>query len=175
LGCHNATPLFQEIKAQGFTGRPSIVYRALQGWRQPEATLPADGRKLPHPIPSPRQVSGWLLELANPPNDPQEALRQQTFITRLCERQTEINTARSLANEFIRRVGQRQAGALSAWLTQVKDSAIQELRSFATGLQQDLAAVSAALDLPWSNGQTEGQVNRLKCIKRMMYGRASFE
>jgi hypothetical protein len=56
-----------------------------------------------------------------------------------------------------------------------KDSAVQELRSFATGLQQELAAVSAALDLPWSNGQTEGQVNWLKCIKRMMYGRASFE
>jgi transposase len=49
------------------------------------------------------------------------------------------------------------------------------LRGFAIGLRRDWAAVSAALELPWSNGQTEGQVNKLKLLKRQMYGRASFE
>ena len=50
-----------------------------------------------------------------------------------------------------------------------------EMRRFAAGLKPDLTAVKAALSLPWSNGQTEGQVNRLKRIKRQMYGRASFD
>jgi transposase len=47
--------------------------------------------------------------------------------------------------------------------------------SFAKGIKQDLIAVTNALTLPWSNGQTEGQVNRLKLIKRQMYGRANFD
>ena len=49
------------------------------------------------------------------------------------------------------------------------------ISSFANGLQRDLTAVSAGLSLPWSNGQVEGQINRLKLIKRSMYGRASFD
>jgi transposase len=52
---------------------------------------------------------------------------------------------------------------------------MEPLKQFAKGLKQDLAAVTNVLSLPWSNGQTEGQVNRLKLIKRQMYGRASFD
>jgi transposase len=50
-----------------------------------------------------------------------------------------------------------------------------EMRGFARSLRRDLAAVRAAFTLPWSNGQTEGHVNRLKYLKRQMYGRASVE
>jgi transposase len=61
---------------------------------------------------------------------------------------------------------------LDAWLTKTDQS---ELRSFAESLRKDLRAVRAALTLPWSNGQTEGQVHRLKLIKRQMQGRAKFD
>ncbi len=54
-------------------------------------------------------------------------------------------------------------------------SVCEALKQFAKGIKQDLAAVTNALSLPWSNGQTEGQVNRLKLIKRQMYGRANFD
>ena len=66
----------------------------------------------------------------------------------------------------------RKAGELERWLA---DAAESELRSFADGLRQDEAAVRAALRLPWSNGQTEGQITRLKLIKRQMFGRAKHD
>ncbi len=61
---------------------------------------------------------------------------------------------------------------LEIWLCSVEESTLPELQSFAKGIQQDKAAVLAGLTLPWSNGPLEGHVNRLKLIKRSMYGRA---
>ena len=72
-------------------------------------------------------------------------------------------------------VRQRQAEKFEAWLLQAAASGIPELVSFVAGLERDKAAVVAALSLPFSNGQVEGQVNRLKLIKRCMYGRAKFD
>jgi transposase len=63
---------------------------------------------------------------------------------------------------------------LADWLKEAEASEIGELRSFAASIQQDQAAVQAAITEPWSNGPVEGQVNRLKVIKRSMYGRAGF-
>ena len=64
---------------------------------------------------------------------------------------------------------------LVAWLERADASSVPEVRSFAAGLRRDRAAVHAALSSPWSNGQTEGQINRLKCLKRQMYGRAKLD
>lgn len=72
-------------------------------------------------------------------------------------------------------VRERQAARFDAWLLRATDSGIGELQSFVAGLERDKAAVVAALSLPFSNGQVEGQVNRLKLIKRMAYGRAKFD
>ena len=72
-------------------------------------------------------------------------------------------------------VRQRQPERLEAWLAEVTATDIVALRSFARGLQADYPAVYAALGLPWSNGRTEGHVNRLKCLKRQMYGRAKLD
>jgi transposase len=69
-------------------------------------------------------------------------------------------------------VRERQVGELDRWLA---DAARSELRSFANGLRQDEAAVRAALQLRWSSGQTEGQITRLKLIKRQMFGRAKHD
>ena len=70
---------------------------------------------------------------------------------------------------------ERQAENLDAWFKEASISAVPEVRTFAVGLRRDEAAVRAALTLPWSNGQVEGQVNRLKTIKRKIYGRGSFD
>jgi transposase len=61
---------------------------------------------------------------------------------------------------------------LEGWLT---TAATSGLAPFARGVRQDLPAVRAALELPWSTSPVEGQINRLKTIKRQMYGRAGFE
>ena len=70
---------------------------------------------------------------------------------------------------------ERTGEAFDAWLTRANDSGIPELDRFARGLTDDPAAVEAGLTLEWSNGQTEGQVNKLKLLKRQMYGRANFD
>lgn len=63
---------------------------------------------------------------------------------------------------------------LDCWLDQAEKSGIREMRSFALGVRRDYNAVIAAIVLPWSQGQTEGQVNDLKTLKRAMYGREGF-
>ena len=72
-------------------------------------------------------------------------------------------------------VRERQSESLLSWLEDATRSGIDALKGFAKGIKQDLEAVTNALSLTWSNGQTEGQVNRLKLIKRQMYGRANFD
>lgn len=69
----------------------------------------------------------------------------------------------------------RQESVLSGWVEDAIATGIRALVGFATGLLQDLTAVRNALRYPWSSGQTEGQVNRLKCLKRQMFGRANFD
>ena len=86
----------------------------------------------------------------------------------------EIVTAFHLAQDFRVMIEQRQSEKLDVWLTRAEQSRIVEFERFAVSLRADYAAVKAALSFSWSNGQVEGQVNRLKLIKRQMYGRASF-
>ena len=63
----------------------------------------------------------------------------------------------------------------AAWLVDAQACGVRAVETFAAGLQQDEAAIKAALTLPWSSGQAEGQINKLKLIKRQMYGRANFD
>ncbi len=87
----------------------------------------------------------------------------------------EIAAAHPLAQEFAAMVRARKPESLPGWLSSAKESGVPELHGFALGLERDLAAVTAGLSSTWSNGQTEGQVNRLKLVKISMYGRARFD
>jgi transposase len=79
-----------------------------------------------------------------------------------------------LTDQFVGMVRKQVARPLAEWLASAEKSASPELRGFAKGVRLDEAAVAAAMTEPWSNGQVEGQVNRLKAIKRQMFGRAGF-
>ena len=80
-----------------------------------------------------------------------------------------------MAHQFARMVHDRQADSLDGWIERTCGADVpHELTVFAEGLLPDYEAVKGALSLEWSNGQVEGQVNRLKMIKRQMYGRAGF-
>lgn len=85
-----------------------------------------------------------------------------------------IGAARKLALWFFALVRERRSGELEAWIAAVENSGVADLKNFAKGLLRDKDAVVSGVSLEWSNGQTEGQVNRLKLIKRQIYGRASF-
>jgi transposase len=179
-GCHNATVLWRELRAQGFRGCRTLVNRAIQPWRPASshggrrASRPSPSRSPALPIPSPRQVSGWLLDLDRAADEDTQAHRQ-ALVEQLCEANPAIKTAQGLANTFVRLLKDHQGPAFPGWLEQALHSGLPEVQGFARGLQHEQAAVLAALTEPWSNGQVEGQINRLKCLKRQMYGRANFD
>ena len=100
---------------------------------------------------------------------------EQQALERMKQADEKVAQAYTLGQCFIDMVQERQSESLLPWLEDTSRSGIDALKGFAKGIKQDLAAVTNALSLPWSNGQTEGQVNRLKLIKRQMYGRASFD
>ncbi len=93
----------------------------------------------------------------------------------LCTAQPAIATATELANDFGSLLRSRDGAALDGWLQDAKASGVSELRHLALSLERDYGAVKAALELPYSNAQLEGQINRLKLIKRSAYGRAKFD
>ena len=130
----------------------------------------ATARPAPAPVPSPRQVKWWLL--GAPDNLTEE---QRTYVRRLAAAVPLIATAQQLAQAFGRLVRKRDHAAQSGWLQQAEGSGVAELRAVAVGMRRDQAAIAAALVLPWSQGQTEGQVTRLKLLKRAMYGRGGLD
>jgi len=182
-GCHNAQQLWREIRSQGFAGQAANVRRYLAQWR-PEPGRP--GRPVrqdhgddapptlpmrqPTPVPSPRQAR-WLLLRAP------ETLTsdERTYRVALLDAEPTIREVQQLAVGFDALVRTRDAPGLIAWLERADASGVPEVRSFAAGIRRDRAAVDAALSVVWSNGQTEGQINRLKVLKRQMYGRAKLD
>jgi transposase len=173
-GCDNAALLWAELRARGFTGSAGSVRRFLGAWRttprrrgrQPRP--PAGRAPAPPPAPpSPRQVRWWLLQ--DPDQRPAE---RQAYLARLLHDCPTLQEASDLAREFGRLLRQRDAAAFDAWLDRAAGSDLAEFRNGAKGLRQDYAAVTAALRAPYSNGPTEGNVTRLKLVKRQMYGRA---
>ncbi len=95
-------------------------------------------------------------------------------LEQLCQHE-DLQQASTLAQEFRRMLKERQGEQLPDWLKLAKASQIPELKSFALGISRDYAAVSAAFSLPWSNGVVEGNINRLKYLKRQMFGRAHLD
>ena len=87
----------------------------------------------------------------------------------------DLALAYDLSQDFLRILRERKAGELPDWFRRAEESQLTELRSLAKGMQQDSAAIATACTLPWNQGQVEGQINRLKWLKRQMYGRARFD
>jgi transposase len=188
-GVQDAAVLWRALKAQGYTAGASMVRAFLGRWRlrPPGSGLgPARTGRRPHDAAtgaapartctcSPHRTR-WLLVR---PDLIRDATERQ-FIATVLELCPQIAQARTLVQEFSALIHERADGhehaevKLDAWLVLAEHSGIAALRGFAGGVRRDLAAVRAALTLEWSQGQTEGQVNRLKTLKRQMYGRASF-
>lgn len=124
----------------------------------------------PQSVPSPRRVA-WLL------SRPAEELNDEDrrYLGRLFELSPEIERAQSLAQRFISLMRERKSEDFDAWLREAEHSGVAEMKALAKGLKQDYAAVKAGLTYEWSNGQVEGQINRLKSVKRTMFGRANFD
>lgn len=177
-GCHNGNRLYREIEKQGYTGSKSLVGQWVAAQRQsdPKSSRPTkttSRKKSKPPVQRPwsARYAVWLM-LKEPD---QLAADKKVALTRMLETSVEVVRAYNFGQAFLRIVRQRLWKALDPWLEAVANSGLSPLQSLAASLQRDKAAVLAGLSLPWSNGQVEGQVNRLELIKRQMYGRAKFE
>jgi transposase len=169
-GCHNAAQLWRELVQLGFRGRPTTV-RAWAGQRR---------KTEPDPNAKPRTAQGavWKppsahrttrLLLADPAT---LAAADQAFLAHLLQAAPALARAAAAAKRlnllFRRKSNESLSDALAA-----ADETL--LAGFADSLRKDHEAVSAALDLPWTTSPAEGQINRLKMIKRTMFGRANLD
>jgi transposase len=175
-GCHNAVQLTQELTKHGFAGSYYMVRRCVADWRtenfvsRPELES-ITGNYKPLQRMSPIRVA-WLL--VKKPED--WSVEEQKFLEVLWQQCPKVKRAYELAQEFVKMVCKRESSLLNDWILQTHQPEVpHELRVFSGGLQRDFEAVKAALSFEWNNGQLEGQINRLKLIKRQMYGRAGFE
>ncbi len=170
-GCLNGALLEEEIREQGYAGGRTVVKDYIRYLRKHSelATSPRPRRERAASA-SPRELR-WLL--ARQPGDLDE--EQQARLHRLLATSTDVQQIHALLHNFHIMVRQKEHERLDWWLEQAQRSGIPEMKSFALGIRRDYGAVKAAIVLPWSQGQTEGHVNKLKTMKRAMYGRAGFE
>jgi transposase len=99
----------------------------------------------------------------------------QTRLAAICQRCSALQTLANHVRDFAAMMRNLTGGDLPQWMAKVLADDLPGLHSFIKGVQRDLAAVTAGLTLPWNSGAVEGQVNRVKMLKRQMYGRANFD
>ena len=164
-GITDAAALHAGLQAQGWTGSVQAVRRYVRPFRQRTAAPP------PAPaVPKARQITRWLL--SRPASlDPGEHAQLAGIRARCPHLDGLAAHITSFAEMMTNRTGEQQ---LPGWLTAVQADDQPHLHSFAAGIRRDQDAVTAGLTLPYSSGAVEGNVNRIKMLKRQMYGRAGF-
>jgi len=164
-GITDAAALHAELQAQGWTGSVQAVRRYVRPFRQRTAAPP------PAPaVPKTRQITRWLLSRPASLNPGDQA--QLAGIRARCPHIDALAAhITSFAEMMTNRTGEQQ---LPGWLAAVQADDQPHLHSFAAGIRRDQDAVTAGLTLPYSSGAVEGNVNRIKMLKRQMYGRAGF-
>jgi transposase len=171
-GYTSAAGLHRQLTAKGFRGSYCSVQRyvrrrlGLAGKKRERANA---ARPSDPPRPSPRQLS---FEWVRRPEDRKP--NEQRRIDAIRAGSDQLAAALGLADQFADLLRRRSCEALSDWLVKGEASCFPEIRGFVDGIRRDEAAVQNAVTETWSNGPVEGHVNRLKMIKRHMYGRAGF-
>jgi hypothetical protein len=162
-GLTDARALHAELTELGFTGSDQQVRRYLRPFRQLPAAPP------PPAAPRPRQITRWLLTRPDRLT-PGEHARLAAIRARC----PHLNTLAAHITSFAEIMTGLHGHDLDHWLADVEADDQPRLHSLAAGIRRDHAAVTAGLTLPWNSGPVEGTVNKIKMIKRQMYGRASF-
>jgi transposase len=166
-GCHATSQLWHELQERGFSGSWMTVYRwvQLQGDGKTEAQPPTTS---PDPHMAPRHLA-WLFL-----RHPEHLEKQEQQTLSLIRQEKNVEIVYGLSQQFVTMVKERQAHLVDTWLRDCQMSGITDLVTFAQGLEKEASALHAALTLPYSNGPVEGKINKLKYIKRSMYGRSGF-
>ncbi len=179
-GDRHSRRLFLELQQQGYRGSYPTLARYTQRLRQAQEAAapqqPSPKRPLPAVVDRPKRsltprTAAWLLLRRPEHRDAKDTER----LSRLHAQHPALAEAIDLANDFLDLVRRRQPECLDPWLKRAQSCTLPAFRGFAKGLCTDDEAVRAAVTLPWSTGPVEGQINRLKVIKRQMYGRANLD
>jgi transposase len=172
-GQQNMTILHAEITAMGYHGSYAAVRtcltprRALTSRRgAPPPAIPPPGTP---PPPAPRQITSWIMR--HPAHLTSDDTRHLADARARCPH---LDALTARVAEFAVILTGRHGDRLDTWITAVHADDLPDLHSFTRGLHRDYDAVRNGLTLPYSSGTVEGNVNRLKMLKRQMYGRASF-
>jgi transposase len=163
-GCRSATKLWREIGRRGYQGKIVSVWYWLQRRFEGLRKTRTGGPPVKKRSPLCREKVAWMML--------KTTSRRSPFLKALYRTSAELKSLARAAKSFFEMIRKRDASLWPAWLQMALRS---PLASFARRLQRDEKAVAQALRLPWSNGMVEGQIHRLKLIKRQMYGRASFD
>jgi transposase len=151
--------LLEEIKAMGYQGGSTLLYRYLGQGRA------GDG----NPPPSPRRLTSWIM------TDPASLTStQRTRLEHTLKHCPQLKAAAAHVRAFAGLLTERRGQDLPQWIESVRADDLPALHSFAEGLLIDYDAIVAGLTLPYSNGPAEGIINKIKMLKRQMYGRAGF-
>ena len=178
----NGMALWKEIREMGYTGTYYSMAKHIVQLRKEmprEKKSKSSQKRTPVPsTPSANQVrpfsvrqTAWLFVKDRQKIDGDKA----KYLEQLLAKSDDFQKLYMLVHQFWEIVNERKKDQLNAWLSDAKNSGIVELKNFAQGLEKDLKAIEAALTYEWSNGPVEGHNNRLKMIKRQMYGRAKFD
>ncbi len=175
-GCTNVAAVWHELRAQGFKGSRGTVRAAMaqaHAVSSSPTTTGRPGRRAS--TPSAQRAYAWMVGWHERGQQVPKRAEHGRFVEALCAIEPEIAQASSLAREFLGLVHRRDVDGFDRWLARAREGASPEIRRFALSLRADHSAVRAAFVSPWSSGQVEGQINRLKFIKRQMYGRAKLD
>ena len=166
-----------QVASTGFRGSHTIVRALVSDWRvrAPHAALRTSGPKRKAPVPTARRLSSRAASFLFVKQPGVLTETQRNHLEQITQASDDLKLAYELTQEFVMMIRQQQADPLDGWLARVKAQAPRELKSFAVGLRRDYQAVRAGLSGPESNAQVEGQITRLKLLKRQMYGKAHFD
>ncbi len=163
-GCTNVRQLHAELRDRGYRGGYGTIRDYVQPFRGLGAAPPAVPAS-----PKARDVASWILA------DPDHLDDEKTAkLTQIRDRCPHLDALAGHVTEFAKILTGLDGSRLDGWLAAVEADDQPDLHSFARGIRHDHDAVLNGLTLPWSSGVVEGNVNRIKMIKRQMYGRASF-
>ncbi|MEM8831569.1 MAG: ISL3 family transposase [Cyanobacteria bacterium P01_G01_bin.19] len=171
--------LIKLLKTKGYQGSGRTVQRYLKELRQAQGlppicfqTKPSLAKVIDPQTPpfTPRRAA-YLITLRTENRQPEE----EKLLDDLVQQHSDLKIMVELANTFLKLIRQRQANGFDEWLEKALGCSIKPLKTFAKGLLDDYKAVKASLKMAVSNGPVEGLNNKLKMLKRQMYGRAGLD
>ena len=172
-GCQNGKQLFAELRQRGYIGSYTGLLRVLGEWRPEKTSVVQPINSTPEVVAmrhvSPQEAAALL-------SKPRKLLNErQTKIAEVLKRTRDFAMMRHLVLSFRSILRRGKVASLKRWLQRAKTAGITSMNRFVRQLNKDWPAVEHAVANVWSNGPTEGHINRLKTLKRQMYGRAGFE